>query len=59
MADEYLAALTAVDPDAAAAAGAQPRSPFPGFAPEDFDVRRAAAERALSDLAVIEPGGHR
>ena len=55
VADDYLAALAAVDPDAALAAGLEPSSPFPGFAPADFDLRRAAADRALAGLSAVTP----
>ncbi len=50
VADEYVAALAPVDPDAAAVAGVEPSSPFPGFGPDDFDLRRAATDRALAAL---------
>jgi len=55
VADDYLDALATVDPDAAAAAGVALSSPFPGFGPDDFDLRRAAADRALAGLALAAP----
>jgi uncharacterized protein (DUF885 family) len=55
VADEYVAALAPVEPNAAAVAGLEPSSPFPGFAPDDFDLRRAAADRALAALGSEPP----
>lgn len=50
VADRLLQELAPVDPDAAAAMGAQPESIMPLLAPADFAARRSARERALRAL---------
>ena len=57
VADAYLLELAAADPDAAAAAGLEPVSALPGFAPDDFDRQLAAADRAATELAAATPSG--
>ncbi len=58
IADQLVQDLAAVEPDAAAAMGAEPESIMPALAPEDFAARRAAHDRAATALAhaVVQPG---
>lgn len=57
IADAYLLELAAVEPDAATAAGREPASALPGFAPDDFDRQLTAARRAAIELAGATPAG--
>lgn len=55
IADAYLLELAAVEPDAATAAGREPASALPGFAPDDIDRQLTAARRAAIELAGATP----
>lgn len=55
VADQLLDDLAPVDPEAAGARGASPAVVMPALAPEDFDRRHAARQRALRSLESCEP----
>jgi uncharacterized protein (DUF885 family) len=50
IADRLLHDLAPLEPEAAEALGREPDSVVPSLAPEDFEARRAAHERAVRDL---------